>query len=99
MLGTKKPNVYQEQKECYVCKTTNNLHLHHIFFGVSDRKKSDKYKDICTIYLCAYHHNLSNKGVHFNKKLDLQIKQMAQKEFEKEYGKEMYMKTFKKNYL
>ena len=89
-------SILQTKKECWVCKTTQNLHRHHCLGG-ANRKHSEKYG--LTIYLCGYHHNLSNEGVHFNKELDLLVKQMAQKKFEEIYSHEQFMKIFKRNYL
>jgi len=81
---------------CYVCGTKFNLHTHHIFPG-RNRKVSDEWN--MTIKLCAYHHNMSNNGIHFDKELDLQVRQMAQREFEKRYGHEKFMKLIGRNYL
>ena len=90
-------SIIQEQRECYVCKTTYNLHEHHIFEGTANRKLSEKYgMKIC---LCGKHHNLSNEGIHFNKKLDLAVKQLAQKKFEETYKELNFIKIFGKNYL
>lgn len=47
-------SILQTNKECYVCKTTYNLHLHHICYGVANRKISDKNGFV--VYLCQYHH-------------------------------------------
>lgn len=90
-------SIMQKNKECWVCKTTIGLHTHHCIYGTADRKKSDKYG--LTVYLCGMHHNLSNEGVHFNKKLDMQLKQTAQKAFEEKYGHEKFMAEFHRNYL
>lgn len=90
-------SIIQKNRECWVCKTTIGLHCHHIIYGTADRKKSDKYG--LTVYLCGIHHNLSNEGVHFNKKLDMQLKQIAQKAFEEKYSHEKFMKVFHRNYL
>lgn len=42
---------------------------------------------------------MSNKGVHFNRGLDMRIKQDMQRAFEKLYGHEKFMQVFGKNYL
>ena len=86
-------------KTCYVCGTNKNLHLHHIFYGLANRKQSEKYG--CTVYLCAIHHNLSNAGVHFNKELDNELKMKCEEWCLKEYGwtKEDFIKRFGRNYL
>lgn len=51
------------------------------------------------MWLCGPHHNLSTAGVHFNKKLDEELKQYAQREFEKVYGHDKFMEVFNRNYL
>lgn len=89
-------SIIQEQKECFVCKTTYNLHEHHIYEGTGRRKQSEKYG--MKIWLCGRHHNLSNEGVHFNKELDLQIKRMAQKKFEETYQDLEFIKIFGRSY-
>ena len=89
--------IIQKEKECFVCKETYGLHEHHIFFGTSIRKQSEKYG--MKVWLCGRHHNLSNEGVHFNKELDLRIKQIAQKKFEETYKDLDFIKIFGKNYL
>lgn len=83
---------------CLVCGTTFDLHKHHIFYGTANRKLSEKYG--CWCYLCAKHHNLSTNGVHFNKHLDLAIKEQCQKAWEFKYGsREDFIKTFGRSYL
>lgn len=91
-------SIISNERECLVCKTTNNLHRHHIFYGSSNRKQSEKYG--CWCYLCARHHNMSNLGVHFNKNLDIRLKQMCQKEWEVRNGTtEEFRKVFGRSYL
>ena len=51
------------------------------------------------VWLCARHHNMSGEGVHFNTGLDLRLKRIAQRQFEKQYGHEKFMKLFGRNYL
>lgn len=91
-------SVLQEVKECYVCQTTSNLHDHHVLFGTSNRKKSEKYG--LKVWLCAYHHNMSNEGVHFNKILDRALKLKAQAYYEENIGtREQFRQEFGKSYL
>ena len=63
------------ERTCYVCGTTFNLHRHHIFGG-ANRNKSER--DGCWCWLCASHHNMSSKGVHFNRELDLRLKSFCE---------------------
>lgn len=90
---------FSDNKRCYVCGVDKNLHLHHIYYGLANRKQSEKYG--CTVYLCGIHHNLSNAGVHFNKALDNELKQKCEQWCLKEYGWtiEDFIKQFGRNYL
>lgn len=90
-------SIVSNERECLVCNTTHNLHKHHIFYGTSKRHLSEKYG--CWCYLCAYHHNMSDEGVHFDKKLDNELKQMAQVKFMKTYPELNFLKIFGRNYL
>ena len=90
-------SIMQEEKCCYVCGTTQNIHLHHIYFG-KNHKISDQYG--FTVYLCGKHHNQSNQGVHCgNKMLDLMLKKHCQMVFEESHGHEAFMALIGKNYL
>lgn len=83
---------------CFICKTTQNLHIHHIF-GAANRKNSTKYGLV--VALCARHHNMSNEGVHFNRTLDKKLKAHAQSiAMEKNnWTVDDFRKIFGKNYL
>ena len=90
-------SVLQKEKECFVCKK-RQVHEHHIFMGTSNRKKSEQYG--YKVFLCPHHHNMSDEGVHFNKPLDLSLKAMAQKHFEKNHGSRAdFIKEFGKSWL
>ncbi len=90
-------SLISNDKTCYVCGR-NTVHKHHIFYGTANRKQSEKYG--CWVWLCPYHHNMSNDGVHFNRELDLQIKRECQERWEAEYGtREEFRNIFGKNYL
>jgi hypothetical protein len=88
--------IQDDLTQCYVCRTTQNIHIHHIFFA-ANRKKSEKHH--CIAALCYYHHNGSNRGVHFNKKLDLELKQLAQAKFEETHTREEFRAIFGKSWL
>ena len=90
-------SIIQKERCCLVCRTEQGLHEHHVFFGTANRKKSDDYG--LTVWLCGRHHNMSNESVHFNKKLDLKIKQLAQRKFEELYNHEKFMREFGRNWL
>ncbi len=86
--------ILQDTKTCYVTGRTDGLHKHHIFEGVH-RKLSDKY-GLC-VYLRPEWHT-GDHGVHFNKSLDLKLKQLAQRGFIKVYGYARWMKEFGRDY-
>lgn len=94
-----KNSIIQENKECYYCKKTYNLHKHHIFYGTANRKKAEQ--DGCWCWLCERHHNMSDEGVHFDKEFDLWLKQICETQWLKCNNKsiEDFIKRFGKNYL
>ena len=89
-------SIIQDEKYCYVCRTIYNLHKHHIF-GAANRKHSEKHG--LTVYLCGLDHNMSDAGVHFNKKLDTELKQLAQRKFEETHTREEFRAIFGKSWL
>lgn len=95
-----KPNVQQislqERKECYKTGCTSGLHKHHVFGGAC-RKWSELYG--LYVWLRPEWHNMSDYGVHFNKSLDIELKQFAQREFEKVYSHDEFMRIFGRSYL
>ena len=90
-------SIISNDYKCIVCGTTYNLHKHHIFYGSANRKQSEKYG--CWCFLCARHHNMSNEGVHFNKSLDIELKQRTQRKFIEVYPALDFLRVFGKNYI
>lgn len=92
-------SIMQFEKECYVCKDKNNLHLHHTMFG-KNRKKADE--DGLTVYLCYEHHEGTN-GVHGKngKLLNEKLKRIAQKRWLEYYNRttDEWIKRYGRNYL
>ena len=94
----KRYSILQQNKWCLVCGINNNIHIHEVFYG-KNRNKS--IEDGCCVFLCAYHHNMSNKGIHFNVNLDLKVKQMMEKRWCEYYKKDVndFIKRYGRNYL
>lgn len=90
-------SIISNERVCVVCGDVYNLHRHHIYYGSSNRKQSEKYG--CWCYLCARHHNMSNEGVHFNKSLDMELKKKCQEVWEQTKTRESFMQIFGRNYL
>jgi len=83
-------------RKCYVCKTTIGIECHHVFYGTSNRKHSEKHG--MKVDLCHYHHR-GNGGVHFNRKLDIHLKKLFQQQFEEHHSHSEFMEVFGRNYL
>ena len=90
-------SILQDKKQCYVCGSVV-VHTHEVFYG-NNRKKS--IEDGCCVYLCPIHHNMSNLGVHFNKKLDLELKQKMEIAWCDHYDKtpDEFRQRYGRNYL
>ena len=81
---------------CYLCGRECQTHKHHIFGG-PNRQKSEKLG--LWVYLCPECHNMSNRGVHFNKQRDLLLKQMAQARYETTHTRQEFLSEIGRNYL
>lgn len=92
-------SVFQNKKECFICKSTRKLNDHHIFPG-SRRKISERLG--LKVWLCTNHHTVLNESVHQNPNhgLDLRLKQMAQTYFEEHIGdRDEFREIFGKSWL
>lgn len=92
-------SIISNVKECYVCKNPENLHRHHTIYGRGRRAQSEKYG--CWVWLCPYHHDMSDLGVHNkNKALDRELKELSQRKWEERFGtREQFIEVFGKSYL
>ena len=75
------------------------LHRHEIFYGTANRQKS--IEDGLVVFLTPENHNMSNKGVHFDKKFDEELKRTGQRTWMEYYNKtiEDFIKRYGRNYL
>lgn len=94
MICRTKSIIQDDTDYCFICGRYGT-EIHHIFFGTSNRKMSDRYGLV--VGLC-YEHHRGNSGVHFNRELDMRLKQMAQSRFNETYTED-FMKIFGKSYL
>lgn len=90
-------SILQDEYECIVCRTTLDLHEHHVIGGSANRRLSEKYG--LKVWLCYRHHNGSDVGVHFNRELDLRLKRFAQAKFEETHTREEFRAIFGKSWL
>lgn len=91
-------SILSDRRECFVCRTTQNLHRHHVY--PSGRRKISE-REGCWVWLCARHHNMSNDGVHFNHALDIEIRQKCEAAWLQKNGKttDDFIRVFGRNYL
>lgn len=81
---------------CIVCGSPFTQ-THHIFHGTTNRAKAEYYG--YTVPLCVEHHT-GRSGVHFNRQLDLMLRETAQKHFEENYGsRQDFIREFGKSVL
>lgn len=75
------------------------LHRHEVFFGVRNRQKS--IDDGLVVFLTPELHNMSKKGVHYNKDFRDIMQKQAQMIWMLHYNKstEDFIKRYGKNYL
>lgn len=92
---SKKSIIVEDMDHCFSCGSPY-VEVHHVIYGTSNRKLSDKYGLV--VPLCHEHHR-GQTGVHFNRDLDLHLKKLAQTKFEALYGANTSFKEiFGKNY-
>lgn len=91
-------SLYSDERVCFLCGNTL-VHKHHVYGGNGRRQVSDR--EGCWLYLCPFHHNMSNAGIHFDKELDHMVKQDCQKRWMKRNGKTVddFIATFGRSYL
>ena len=92
-------SIIQAADCCYFCGTSQNLHTHHVFFGLKNKSISDKYGFI--VRLCLYHHNGGGNGkcVHQCREMDLELKRLCQEKFEETHTRDEFMALIGRNYL
>lgn len=73
-------------------------HRHEVF-GAYNRQKS--IEDGLVIFLRPEDHNMSDKGIHFDKEFDLYAKRIAQRTWMQYYGKDTldFLERYGRNYL
>ncbi len=92
-------SILQSEKECYITHCTTNLHKHHIYPGVANRKISEQ--NGFWVWLRYDWHNGAEYGVHGRDghELDLRLKRECQAKFEKTHSREEFIKLIGRSYL
>ena len=98
-------SIIQTDEKCYLCGGRiprgyfDGLEEHHVFFGTSNRERSEERG--LKVWLCGETcHRNGKKAVHKNRETDLLIKRHAQEVYEATYGsREDFIKEFGRSYL
>lgn len=82
----------------YATERFSGAHRHEVFFG-ANRQKSIEYGLV--VFLTPAMHNMSDKGVHFNREFDLKLKRIGQAAAMERYGwtVDEFRKIFGKSFL
>lgn len=89
-------SIISNEKKCFICNTTLNLHKHHIYGG-SNRNISER--EGFWVFLCAIHHNMSPNSVHLNEKLNKKLKRFCQIKYETKHSRDEFIKLIGRSYL
>ena len=90
-------SIISNEKECFICHSTQNLEQHHCILGTANRKLADKYG--LWVWLCQLHHT-GAQGVHTCRSdLKKDLQRMAQEVFEQTHTREEFREIFGKSYL
>lgn len=91
----KRYSILNNLDKCFFCGKPTE-HIHEVYYGYANRKISIK-NGFC-VGLCYNHHN-GAEGVHLHHDMDLQLKRVYQKEFEKHHTRNEFLKLIGKSYL
>ena len=83
----------------YETERRPGLHRHEVFFGTDNRQKSIKLGLV--VFLTPEMHNAGPDGVHYNRVLNFELKQIGQRAAMKYYNwtVEDFIREFGRNYL
>lgn len=82
---------------CLICERPYAA-THEPFFGRTGDPRKCQDDGLC-VKLCWDHHQHPKTGVHFNRELDVRLKQQAQRKYEETHSHEEFMARYGKNWL
>ena len=92
----KRFSILNNLERCYFCGKPAQC-IHEVYYGTANRRISIQ-NGFC-VGLCHGEHNLYTKSVHNDRKMDLELKQLYQKEYEKNHTRDEFIKLIGKSYL
>ena len=85
--------IQTNKANCFICGGRASEE-HHCIYGIANRKLSEKYG--LKVYLCTDCHRIGRYAVHRCYEMDLKLKKIAQRKFEKKYPELSFLKIFRK---
>ena len=96
-MKRKKSILVEDMEHCIFCNCPL-VEVHHVFFGMANRKIADQYGLV--VPLCNKHHTGSADSPHKNRIIDLALKCWGQSIYETKIGNRIsFRKDFGKSYL
>ena len=92
--------IQKDAHHCFLCGryiTPQTDHTHEVFPGVARRKKCIEHG--LYVHLCPECHNLSSRGVHFDRAKMQRLQEAGQMAFEKTHTREEFMAIFHESWL
>lgn len=91
----KRYSILNNLRYCYFCGRPAEC-IHEVYFGKN--RKISIQNGFC-VGLCNYHHNMSDDSVHFNSDKNRELKELYQREYEKDHTREEFMRLIGENFL
>ena len=88
--------ITSDMETCFICGKPKDC-IHHCIPGTARRSISDDEGLI--VPLCNKCHNMSNNSVHFNHKLEILIRKIAQMKYEETHTRAEWIRRLGRNYL
>lgn len=92
----KRFSILNNLDKCYFCGKPAEC-IHEVYFGSANRRISIE-NGFC-VGLCHKEHNLSSKSVHNDRAMDLELKKLYQREYEKTHNRKEFITLIGKSYL
>lgn len=94
MKQKRKSVLTDDLEHCYLTGSPN-IHIHHVFGGPN---RGHSEEDGFIVPLHPDMHNMSDKGVHFNRELDLMLKRECQRIYEQTHTRKEFIERYGKSW-
>lgn len=92
-------SILQDQKECYITRSREELEEHHIYYGATGLREISEQNGF-KVWLARPLHTGYLTGIHGgNHSLDLRLKEDCQRKFEETHTREEFAQLIGRSYL